>query len=456
MANLKELREQGGAAAAEIRRMADIVGKESRDFNAEERATWEKVNKDYDACLQQVAIAERAEEVQKRMAAPAGDTQVGRDEKRGGPAGDGAALPTEEHRSLAFGAWCRTQMGMDIDQRQQEACGVLKFNPNKRNLEFNLYPTETRAGLATAYRSAHVSQAHEVVEKRALSGSLGSAGAFTIAPETLVRQLEINMLYFSGILQVAEVLRTTTGEPLSWPTANDTGNKARRIGEAVAVNLTPDPTFGKITWGAHDYTSDAVLIPNRLLEDNVFNLPDVIGAMLGERHGRKTNLDCTTGLGGSEPQGIATAAGTGVTAASATAIAADELIRLVHSIDPAYRSTGCGWMLHDNILMAIRLLKDGMGQYLWMSGLQQGVPDKLLGYSATINQDMQSTVATGTKTVLFGQLNKYKVRQVAGVRFYRLQERYRDQDCDGFVAYMRMDGGLLNAGTNPVKALVQA
>jgi HK97 family phage major capsid protein len=64
--------------------------------------------------------------------------------------------------------------------------------------------------------------------------------------------------------------------------------------------------------------------------------------------------------------------------------------------------------------------------------------------------------ATATKSLLFGVLPRYKVRRVRDVRMYRLTERYRDTDQDGFVAFMRLDGKLLNAGTCPVKHLLQA
>jgi HK97 family phage major capsid protein len=71
-----------------------------------------------------------------------------------------------------------------------------------------------------------------------------------------------------------------------------------------------------------------------------------------------------------------------------------------------------------------------------------------------VNNDMDSAVTTGKKAVLFGDLSKYKIRRAGGLRFYRMDERYRDTDQTGFVAFTRLDGGLLNAGTNPVKHLL--
>jgi hypothetical protein len=37
-----------------------------------------------------------------------------------------------------------------------------------------------------------------------------------------------------------------------------------------------------------------------------------------------------------------------------------------------------------------------------------------------------------------------------------LSERYAELDQVGFVAFFRTDGNLLNAGTGPIKAMVQA
>jgi len=125
-----------------------------------------------------------------------------------------------------------------------------------------------------------------------------------------------------------------------------------------------------------------------------------------------------------------------------------------HSVDPAYRN-GAAWMMHDSILAAVRKLQDSQNRFYinFIDGLREGVPDRLLGSPIFINQSMASTQAQSAKIMLYGQLSKYKVRRVGAVRMYRLQERYRDNDQDGFVAFVRMDGKLLNAGVAPVKYL---
>lgn len=462
MKSEKELRELRAPLAKTIREMADKANNENREFTAEEKENWEKVNKDYDDFSRQIDLAARAERVQADQESRA-DTKPlpGRDDVNHAPENrrdeDAPKQPSEDDRAMALQAWCRHQLDLDLEERHLEACKRVGMNPAKKTLNINLPDTSTVRALQNRAREVHPSQL-----QRALSSVSLGAGAAAI-PQGFMSSLEIAMLQFGGIRQAAEILRTTSGEEMPWPTANDTGNRGRRIAENTAVDTTgaaaptgtPNPTFGRVTWFAYKYTSDAVLVPTELLEDSAFDLPQLLGQMLGERLGRITNYENTVGTGASQPKGIVTAATLGITAASATAITADEVRRLVHSVDPAYR-TNAGFMLHDATLLALRLLKTGDGQYLWQSGMSAGVPDRLEGYPIIVNQDMASSVAASAKTILFGQLSKYKVREVRGIRLYRLEERYRDSDQDGFVAFLRQDGNLLDAGVAPVKYLQQA
>lgn len=456
---IKELREKRAQLAAEVKRMSGLLTGDKTAFTAEEQAQWERVNAEYDSNAAALKIAERAEQVESesrsredRRTLPGRD-DMGADDARSssrGNTGGNAAAATEEDRSIAIQAWFREQCGHDLEERHVEACERLGFNPRRRNLDIELLSTTRHQALTAAFRNGHQSGAH----KRALSANLGSTGGVTVAPGTLVTSLEVAMLDFSGVMQVADTIRTPSGEPLTWPTANDTSNSGRQIGESAAVT-TLDPTFAGVTWSAYKFTSDEILVPTELLEDSVFDIAGVIGPMLGERLGRILESKFTTGTGAATPKGIVTAATLGHTTASATAITYDEIIRLEHSVDPAYRNAA-GYMMHDSVMLALRLLKDGNGQYLWRSGVDSDRPDTLNGRPVTVNQNMASTIESGAKTVLFGQLNKYKVRMVNAIRLYRLVERHRENDQDAFLAFVRADGNLLDAGVAPVKYLLQA
>ena len=130
------------------------------------------------------------------------------------------------------------------------------------------------------------------------------------------------------------------------------------------------------------------------------------------------------------------------------------MVSLEHSVDPAYRGNA-KFMMSDSALAKTKLLLDTQGRPLWSAGIAGGAPDTLLGYPIIINNDM-AVMAAGAKSVLFGDFSKYIIRDVLGVTLLRLEERYADFHQVAFLAFARMDGDLLDAGTHPVKHFVNA
>lgn len=358
---------------------------------------------------------------------------------------------TDETRALALAGWIRGEGRSEQQAEAMRACGVSAV----RELQINSWTTQAFVSARTAMHNVRYEKLRDVLaESRALSAFTLSSGGATV-PETLVRSLEMNMLAFGGVRQVAETLTTASGERMTWPTADDTSNTGEQLGESTSVGSSTDPTFGGIYWDAYKFSSKPILVPYELLQDSVFNLPGILGEMLGERLGRITATKHTTGTGAGTCKGIVTASTAGKTTASATAITFDEIQDLIHSIDPAYRQSA-SFMMHDSIWLYLKKLKDGVGKYYIQEDVTGDATPRLFGYPVYISQEMDSTVATTKKTMLFGQLFRHKIRRVAGVRLYRLEERYRDLDQDAFLAFVREDSNTLTSGTQPIKHMLQA
>jgi HK97 family phage major capsid protein len=242
--------------------------------------------------------------------------------------------------------------------------------------------------------------------------------------------------------QVAETITTESGVTLPWPTNDDTGNVGAILAENTQVT-EQDVTLGQQDIGAFMYTSKLVRVSLQLLNDSVLDFENWLARKLGERIGRIQNTHFTTGTGTAQPEGIQTNAVVGKTGATGqtTSVTGDDLIDLVHSVDPAYRNSGrVQFMLADGTLGSVRKLKDGNGQYLWQPSVQSGVPDRILGYGYTVNQDMP-TMAASAKSILFGDFFAgYLIRDVQDVQTLRLAERYADFLQVGFLAFARADG----------------
>lgn len=454
---MKELLAKRQNLVNQAKAILDNADKEKRDLTADEDAQFAKLHADadgvkaeMDALAKQEKTAQARKELQDKADQELADARrhgIDRDRHPASAAGhDGDDRPqnrghglfaAEASRNLAINGWARHQNGMPCNDAQRQAARECQMNI--RNSGFNIPLNRAYGNIRREFRN--------------LSTTTGATGGFATMPEGFIAALEMAMLLYGPMLQVSEVMRTGSGEPMSWPTANDTGNSGRQIGESAAV--TPlDPSFAKVNWTAYKFTSDEVKVPFELLQDSAFDIASMLGMMLGERLGRILNTKFTTGTGAGTAKGIVTAATLGKTTASSTVIAADEILDLVHSVSRAYR-VGAGFMFSDAVCLAIRKLKDAENRYLWSAGLGGGMPDTLCTYPVHINDDMATSIATTNKTMLFGQLSKYKVRMVDRIRLYRLVERHRENDEDAFLAFVRADGNLLDAGVAPVKYMVQ-
>lgn len=298
-------------------------------------------------------------------------------------------------------------------------------------------------------------QAGVTPERRAQTAGTTTAGGFTVPTELqaiLVRSMKAWGPMYDE--EICTVLETASGNPLPMPAIDDTAKVAAAQTEGVTLtdDSSEDVVFAQRQLDSFSASTEWLRVSYELANDSIFNMENLLGSLLGERLGRRANAWLTAGTGSGQPNGIVTAASLGRTAASATAVTADEIIDLLHSVDPAYRaSPKTRFMFHDNILLAIRKLKDGQGNYLWQMGdVRAAEPPRLLGYPYSINQDMAGTQATAARIIAFGDFGKYYVRKIGGPLIGAIQ----DKDFwpgFGIAGYIRLDGEL--ADTAAVKYL---
>jgi HK97 family phage major capsid protein len=250
-------------------------------------------------------------------------------------------------------------------------------------------------------------------------------------------------------LPFATILPSETGADLPIPTDNETAVEGEIITENSQHN-EGDIAFGQVVLQSFLYSSKIVRVSVQLMDDAGFDFGAYVLRKLGERIGRVTAKHWITGTGVAQPRGIVTAAPVGVTAASATAVTYDELVDLLHSVDPVYRQKGT-WLMSDTTYAALRKLKDGQQRALY-GDMANAEPNMLLGHKVSIDPNMPS-MTSGNKAILFGDLSSYYVRVVKGPRVLRLEERYADFAQLGFLAFLRADGDLIDGGGGSIKAL---
>jgi HK97 family phage major capsid protein len=410
-AQLRKLYDERAAAWSQVQ---DIQSRRERDgysSTEEDGATYTRSLADVERLSQEIETEERAARLEGVMSAPApgqSDTNPRGDEDR---SGDG------EKYERAFDHYLRRGMvGMSGDQLQLMERSLVE-NP------------ELRAGAV----------------------GTDAAGGYTV-PDGFVAKMTEALKAYGGILGLAEVLNTTSGNDLRWPTNDDTANVGAIVGENTQVG-EQDFTFGNTALGAYMYTSKIVRLSFQLLQDSAFDLNGFVARKFGERIGRGAAAHFAAGTGTGQPKGLNTATNILTTGAATTAITYDNLVDLEHKIDPAYRGSA-QYVVHDDVVKAARKLKDGQQRPLWVPAMAGGVPSTINGRAYTVDNSLPA-LAAGSKSAIYGDIRAaYVVRVVRGGQTLRLTERYADYLQVGFLGFQRLDGTVQD--NNAVAVLHQA
>jgi HK97 family phage major capsid protein len=280
-------------------------------------------------------------------------------------------------------------------------------------------------------------RSHSFEKRDVVKTSTGSP-----VPTSFYDQVIMLARHIGPMLSTSTVLNTASGENLQIPSLAQYSTAAI-TGEGTAISES-DPIFNSfITLGAYKY-SFLVQLSTELIEDSGVDILGFLASEVGNELGYRVNAALTTGTGTNQPKGIVVASSLGVTGGTGVsgAFTADNLIDLVYSVDTAGRRlAGSGFQMNAKSIGAMRKLKDTAGNYVFQPALSADAQDLLLGYPVFENPGMADT-ATSAKSVIFGHLPSYFVRQVGGIRLDRSDDYAFNAGLVTFRATMRVDGNL--------------
>ena len=234
------------------------------------------------------------------------------------------------------------------------------------------------------------------------------------------------------------ILTTAGGEDIKVPTQS-TFSTGSATAEAAAFAIS-NPSTSFLTLRAHKFGT-LITVSRELLEDSGIDLVSFIGRQAGNAVGNIVNDKLANGTGTAEPQGLFTAAGSGVRGtATDFAFTTDDLIDLVHAVDSGYAARpSAGFQMRRATLSTLRKLKDGEGRFIYDP--TQGTQALLLGYPVFENPHAPA-IGTAEKPVVFGDMSSYHVRQVGGIEIARSDDAFFANDLVAFRVSVRIDGNL--------------
>lgn len=279
-------------------------------------------------------------------------------------------------------------------------------------------------------------------QRTTLNTGTDADGGFAVAEQWTV--LHERLRETGSIRRLAEVVTTDTGGNLHVPREKPEGGDAAEPGIVAEEELVPDDAdeFDEAILGAFKFAR-MTKAAEEMVQDGIFDVAGYVGRRLGFQLGRATNGKYVNGTGVGQPEGLFSKGTTGLTLASKTAIASDELIDLTYKVIAPYRGNAA-YIANDLTIGAIRKIKDTVGQYLWQPSVQAGRPDTLNGYPVYADPDVDQ-LGSEKRVIGFGDVQlAYMVRDVLGVTIKFLDQRFADNDQVAWRGKLRTDGKIID------------
>ena len=254
----------------------------------------------------------------------------------------------------------------------------------------------------------------------------GAAGGYTV-PSGFRQKIVERMVAFGGFGAQAEGFSTSTGNPIEYPTLDDTGNTGDITAESAAVASGDDLTFGTVALGAYKYTSAGVganlplRVPVELLQDAAFDVQGLVSRALGTRIARAQAPHWVTGTGVGQPKGIAAASLTkDRDIDTADTPDYEDLVELQDLLDESYEPNA-KWLMNKSTWTQLRLIVDTAGRPIIQSSTEgiAGKPARrLLDSEVILDPAMPAlSAAVGPAHVIaYGDFREsYVIRRVASL-----------------------------------------
>jgi len=309
---------------------------------------------------------------------------------------------------------------------------------------------EHKSAFMQFVRKGHEDGLREL-EQKALQTGVDADGGYAV-PEELDRTL-LDILKDQVVMrQEANIITVGTSDYKKL--VNLHGAASGWVGEPDERPATNTPKLAQIVPFMGEIYGNPQATQT-MLDDGFFNVEEWINSELALEFAEQEEVAFTTGNGTLKPKGFLAypsaltddktrAFGTlqHILSGSAGGVTADAIIKLVYTLRKVHR-TGAKFMMNNNSLFQVRILKDSEGNYLWRPGLELDQPSTLAGYGVAENEQMPD-VAADAKAIAFGNFKRgYTIVDRIGTRI--LRDPYTNKPYVGFYTTKRTGGMLADS-----------
>ena len=225
-----------------------------------------------------------------------------------------------------------------------------------------------------------------------------------------------------------------------------------------AITVAYHDEFSALTSHVGKFTSNVTLtgflagalakVSRSLINNSDFNIVDHVIDLMAEHIARWIENELLNGTpadagAGTEAKILGLYSLTNsITAGSASAITADEVIKLHDAIKDRFQRDAI-WIMSPATRTALRLLKDEMGRYLLQDDISSPFGNTLLGKPVYVSDNMPE-IATGNTVIYYGDCKALATKFNEKIEIQVLREKYADEHSDGVIGWFEMDGKVQN------------
>ncbi|MGG7058715.1 phage major capsid protein [Clostridium tertium] len=275
-----------------------------------------------------------------------------------------------------------------------------------------------------------------VVETRETNLAVGDNGA--VIPKTIAQKIIKKVYDISPIYQLAT--RYNVKGDLTIPYYDESSSS---ITTAYASEFTDlESSSGKFSnIDLKGYLAGALTkVSKSLLNNSNFDLVSFVITAMAESIARFIEKEFLKGTP-SKITGLSTAKQK-VTAASATAVTADELIDVQEMVPDVYQA-GAIWIMNKSTRSAIRKLKDNDGNYLLNKDVSAKWGYTLLGKDVYTSENMDA-ISSSKTSIYYGDMSGLAVKLSEDINIEVLREKYATQHAIGVVGWVELDSKIEN------------
>lgn len=212
-----------------------------------------------------------------------------------------------------------------------------------------------------------------------------------------------------------------------------------------AITVAYQNEFSSIQSSGGQFTSQITLsgflagalakISRSLMNNTEFNIVDFVVNKMAEAIARFIEKEILVGTTG-YVTGLSTLTN-GITASSATALTADDVVKLHDAVKDVYQQNAM-WVMSSATRTALRLLKGGDLHYLLQDDISAPFGLTLLGKPVYVSDNMPD-IATGATVIYYGDFSGVATKFNEEVEIQILRERYADEHVDGVIGWFEFD-----------------